>query len=272
MKFTKVHGLGNDFILLDCRDQATAAPSGLARRLCDRPIGVGGDGLILLFERDGRLRMDIYNADGSNPGMCGNGIRCFGKYAYARGIVRATDFPVDTPSGTVGVHLVLEQGRVRLVQIDMGVPDFQRASLPMLGEGVCIGETLPLLDRAFPFGALRMGVSHAILLCPDAEQIDVERYGTALQSMDLFPEGVNVNFVHPKNGSAFSIRTYERGAGATLACGTGACAAAAYLSRIGLAARNAIAHLPLGELELSWDPQDHMWMAGPAELVFEGAI
>ncbi|MCE5236102.1 MAG: diaminopimelate epimerase [Clostridiaceae bacterium] len=273
MRFTKAHGLGNDFILLDDRAQALRELSALAQTLCDRRTGIGGDGVILV-EPSGAAaaRMRIINSDGSEAEMCGNGIRCFAKYVYDKGIVKKSTFCVETLAGIMEPTLETENGRAKTVTVGMGKPVLEREKIPVEGAGTCLNQKLIALGREFIFSTVLLGVPHTVVFTEELSEADVLKYGPAIETHPLFPRKTNVNFTTVLSGSAIRVRTWERGCGATLACGTGSSSAAVCCALAGFTGRDVTVHLPLGELFIRWAEDDTVFMTGPAAFVYEGEI
>jgi len=271
MRFTKVHGLGNDFVLIDAmrapgRDYGKIAPV-----LCGRQTGVGADGLIVA-EPSGcaDIRMRIINADGGEAEMCGNGVRAFAKYAYERGLVRSPVFAVETLAGIVKPALVFDGARVAAVRVDMGRPLFDSADIPVRGEGLCLNRTLSAAGREFVFSSARVGVPHTAVRVEDPLTFDLYTYGPAIERHPFFPQRTNVDFFRVIDRGSIEMRTWERGAGPTLACGTGSCATAVLCAKTGLTGRTVDVRLALGTLSIEWAADDTVYMTGPAELVFDG--
>lgn len=275
MRFFKVHGLGNDFILLDgLKEKLPSDTARAAVKLCDRHFGIGADGLVLVLPSEkADVMMRIYNSDGSEAEMCGNAIRCFARYVYESGYVARNEFTVETLAGVMSPRLVLENGLVTGVRVDMGEPSFNRADIPMLGaEGQAVNEPLEVLDRTFYATCLLMGVPHCVIFVDDVEKIELEKYGPHLERHPIFPRKTNVHFVEVLNDSEMKMRIWERGAGVTMACGTGACGTLAAAAVNGKTGRTAVIHLPGGSLEIEWAENNHIYMTGPARLVFSGEI
>lgn len=260
--FVKMHGLGNDFVIIDFRAGLPARPdfSGLARRLCPRRFGIGADGLVAMCDSQvADLGMRIFNPDGSEAEMCGNGIRCLAKYAYEHGGVPKAEMSIETPAGIKTVNLVVEAGRVTQVAVDMGPPDFGAVGVP-----------LRVGTHTFSMTALSMGNPHCVIPVQDLSAVDLESLGPVIESLPLFPQRTNVEFVQVLAPDHLKARVWERGAGATLACGTGACAALAALARQDLSLRRAVVDLPGGSLQIEWRADGHVIMTGPASEVFRG--
>ena len=272
MKFTKMHGLGNDFILTEQNSELPSNMSPLAVTLCDRRLGIGADGLVIVHPSvRASVRMQIFNADGSEPDMCGNAIRCFSKYVYERGIVSQTTFEVETGAGIMVPELTVRDGRVASVRVNMGKPDLERAHIPMTGSaGHVVDESLSIGSQVHQITSLLMGVPHTQIFVDDVEDVELDALGPAIEKHERFPKGTNVNFIQVINPTEVKVRTWERGAGATLACGTGSCASvvSGVLNR--LTDRNVTVHLRTGHLEIEWTSDDIVYMTGPATEVFTG--
>ena len=259
LRFTKMHGIGNDYVFVDCTKETPANLPELARRISDRHFGVGSDGLICVCPSErADFRMRMFNADGSEGAMCGNGIRCVGKFVYDRRMTGKTVLSVETASGVKELRLWVENGKAAGATVDMGAP--------------LLGALLPVSVRGKPYtvAPVSMGNPHAVLLCPSPEEMDLPCLGPAVEGHPAFPGGVNVEFAAVESSRRIRLRVWERGSGETLACGTGACAALAALASRGLCGRDVAAVLPGGELHLRWDGDGHIYMSGPAVTVFEG--
>jgi len=275
MEFRKVHGLGNDFVLVDSfrrRQELPASLGELAKRICHRQLGVGADGLVILLpSAEADVRMRIFNADGSEAQMCGNAIRCVARYLYEQGLTGKDVVAVETLAGVVRPQVILENGRFAGVRVDMGEPRLERSQIPMAGpSGWVIAEPLLVGDHVFNVTAVSMGNPHCVVFVPDAERVALREAGPAIEHHPAFPQRTNVEFVQVLNPEEMKMRVWERGAGATLACGTGACAAVVAGSLNGLTERRVTVHLPLGSLFIEWASDNHLYMTGPAEEVFTG--
>ena len=265
-----MHGLGNDFIVIDAMEKEYFPTPNDARRLCNRRTGIGADGLMLaLPSQKADLRMRLLNSDGSTAEMCGNGIRCFAKFAYERGMVRSNPIKIETPAGIRLVEMTIENGIVTAVRVDMGEPLFEKKDIPMKGEGICRLETIEALGREFTFSAVNTGVPHMAVFGEVTEE-DILKYGPALERHPLFPAKVNVNFINVEPDGSISVRTWERGCGRTLACGTGACAAALDAYRRGYCENEVEIRLPKGRLTVQIDRDGSVWMSGPAKRIGKG--
>ncbi len=276
IRFTKMHGLGNDFVVVDCMETLPAEEKlpALAKALCDRHFGVGADGLILVLpSRAADFKMRIFNADGGEAEMCGNGIRTFAKFVYERGYTRERELEVETLAGIIRPRLRVRRGKVARVRVDMGEPRLARSEIPMKGpdQEKVVGERIRVEGRRYEITAVSMGNPHCVLFVEDMERAKVEQIGPAIECHDLFPRRTNVEFVQIVGQGDIKMRVWERGAGETLACGTGASAALVAAVLNGLSARKATMHLRGGDLQVSWNPEDnHVFIEGPAAEVFTG--
>jgi len=275
MRFTKMHGLGNDYVYVDGARESVADPPALARALSDRHFGVGSDGLVLMLPDDeADVRMRIFNADGSEAEMCGNGIRCVAKYVYDHGLSRANPMRVATAGGVKTIELVIGAGgKVAAATVDMGEPILTPAEIPVTIPNVDRIVDLPVrtIKHAFKMTCVSMGNPHAVIYVPDVSSVPLEEVGPELEKHRLFPKRMNVHFVQVQSPREATMRTWERGSGATLACGTGASAVCVAGVLTGRTQRTLLAHLPGGDLNLEWKEADnHVYMTGPAEEVFTG--
>jgi diaminopimelate epimerase len=273
MKFTKMQGLGNDFVFLDHFTVSKEMDySKLAQKLCHRQFGIGGDGLIVILpSKVADARMRIINSDGSEPEMCGNGIRCFARYVFDQGIARHNPMRVETLAGILTLDLKLQEGKVQGVRVDMGEPILRADLIPVMGQGEpVIGQTLEVLGETFQYTAVSMGNPHCVIFVEDFETLDFERMGPAIEKHPLFPRKTNVEFIRVDSPSEMTMKVWERGAGPTLACGTGACGStvAAILNK--KTERVVTVHLPGGDLLIEWGSDNHVYMTGPASYVFKG--
>ncbi|MBI3326696.1 MAG: diaminopimelate epimerase [Nitrospinae bacterium] len=272
MRFVKMHGIGNDYIYVDGFRESVQEPEKLAVRISDRHFGVGGDGLILIMPSEtADARMRIFNADGSEGEMCGNGIRCLAKYVYEAGIARHPELTVETLAGALTLQLFEAGGKVGKVRVNMGMPRLQRQDIPMLGEGErVLGEQFTAGDRHFTGTCLSMGNPHCVVAVDDVANFPVAHYGPLLERHPLFPQRTNVEWIEWINRWEIRQRTWERGSGETLACGTGACAATVASVLNGKTDRLVTVHLLGGDLEIEWAQDHHVYMTGPAVEVFRG--
>lgn len=271
MRFLKMHGLGNDFVVVKA-DSVPEQPDTLARAICDRHFGVGADGLVFILPSEkADLRMRIFNPDGSEAEMCGNAIRCVAKYAYESGLVRKTALRVETGAGILMPRLHLAGERVATVEVDMGEPVLERGAIPMAGPpGRVVNEPLTVAGESFRVTAVSFGNPHCVIFVSDVAAVDLAALGPEIEHHPAFPRRTNVEFVQVLDPGRVQVRVWERGAGATLACGTGACAAAVAGVLNGFTGRQVRVSLPGGELFIRWAGDNHVYMTGPAATVFAG--
>jgi diaminopimelate epimerase len=277
-----MHGLGNDFILTDCLNKSlgdSSFLSYLAKKLCDRNFGIGADGLILILPSSkADLRMRIFNFDGSEAQMCGNGIRCFAKYAYENKLISKNKFAVETLAGIITPELIfqdLKNKKVLRIKVNMGTPKLRRRETPMNGEDTpkVVNETLKInLEQTFKITCVSMGNPHCIIFVDDVQSIPVDEIGPKIENHSFFPEKTNVEFIHILNRKEINFRVWERGVGETLACGTGACAALVAAVLNNKTDRKATIHLQGGDLDIQWANDGNIYMTGPVELVFRGEM
>jgi len=275
LKFVKMQGLGNDFVFVNCFEEMLVEDElpELARGVSDRHFGVGADGLILILPSDkADFQMRIFNADGGESEMCGNGMRCFARLVYEQGLTDRAEFTVETAAGIIVPRLVVDEGRVRAVRVDMGRPRFPRSEIPMRGEpgSRVVDRPLTAAGREFRVTCLSMGNPHCVIFVDDLERVDLAGWGTALERHEAFVRRTNVEFVRVLGPEELHVLVWERGAGATLACGTGACAAAVAAAIQGRTGRRVSVHLPGGRLEIEWAADDRVFMTGPCAEVFRG--
>lgn len=275
MKFTKMHGIGNDFVVVNGMDESLpeASLSTLSQRVNHRKFGIGGDGLILILpSKIADFKMRMFNPDGSESEMCGNGIRCFAKYVYDRKLLPEPQLKVETLAGVKALKLLLRAGKVEAVRVDMGQPHLLRTEIPMRGEdnGRVIGEKLKVEGRVFEITAVSMGNPHVIIFEDNLDNFPVSKIGPQIETHRSFPERTNVHFAQVCNPGEIILKTWERGAGETLACGTGACASVVATALNGKTGRTVLVHLPGGDLRIEWLGDNRVLMTGPAETVFEG--
>lgn len=282
-----MHGLGNDYVYVNCFEDKIKDPSNLAQVVSDRHTGIGADGLILIYpSKKANVRMRMFNADGSEAEMCGNGIRCVAKYTYEHKLAKASGlfnipgqppFPaslaIETAKGVLTVGLLIDKNnKVQKVCVNMGQPILTARDIPVKLEGQrVIDEPIEVLGHQLLMTCVSMRNPHAVFFCDDVGLIKLEKLGPAIENHSLFPNRTNVHFVQVDKPDEFTMRTWERGSGITLACGTGACACCVAAVLTKQCERKCTAHLPGGQLELNWCRQDNsVYMTGPAEEVFEG--
>jgi len=277
VKFTKMHGAGNDYVYVNCFEESVPNPEQVAIRVANRNFGIGSDGLILIMpSATADLRMRMFNSDGSESEMCGNGIRCVAKYAYDHGIVTKQEIVAETGAGVLTLQLFTGADRkVNKVRVNMGAPRLSRAEIPMTGEpagGRVIAQPMEILDTTLGVTCVSMGNPHCVIFVDDVASFQVEKYGPLIENHEIFPRRTNVEFVQVISRTEVRQRTWERGAGETLACGTGASAVCAAAHLNGLTERKILNHLSGGELELEWADDGAIYMTGPAVEVFSGDI
>lgn len=273
MKFTKMHGLGNDFVLIEDREEKLNLTPKQISHICHRHLGVGADGLILIQPSNKcAVKMVFYNQDGSRAAMCGNGVRCFAKYVYDHGIVQETCFSIETRAGKTNVKIIEQKNADTIVQVNMGKVDYNPSNIPMnIDKKDALDEVVYINNQEIVFSSVLVGVPHSIIEVDHLETYPVERIGRALENHPLFPEKTNVNFIEIVNRKEVRGVTWERGVGLTLACGTGACAIAAVLKEKRRIDSPVRVHLPGGTLEINF-AGEHILMTGPAEEVFTGNL
>jgi diaminopimelate epimerase len=268
-----MHGLGNDYIVIDNRDQkiSNEKVAKLAEKLCERRFSVGADGLLLVCNStiaDSKMR--IFNADGSEAEMCGNGIRCFSKYCYENRIVPKQEFIVETLSGIKQVWLTLKGKEVATVKVDMGEPNWERSSLPMKGKGTCIDTDLDVDGEEVKVTCLSMGNPHCVIFVDCIDCFPVEELGSKIENHKAFPKRTNVGFVEVLNERELNVRVWERGCGETLACGTGTCAAVVAANKLGKVGNKVTVHVLGGNLQI--EVGKTVFLIGAAEKVYEGTL
>lgn len=275
MKFTKMQGLGNDYVYVNCFEETIDDGPAVARRVSDRHFGIGSDGLILICPSEqADFQMVMYNADGSRAQMCGNGIRSVGKYVYDRGLTNQTTITVETLAGIKTLQFSVENGKVASVTVDMGEPVLTPAQIPVRGNGDrFVNESVTLDGVRYGLTAVSMGNPHAVVFVPQVDTLDLNRIGPSFEYHELFPERTNTEFIEVVDRSTLKMRVWERGSGETLACGTGACASLVAAVLCGRSEREATLKLLGGDLRIRWDEETgHVFMTGPAEFVFDGEI
>jgi len=273
MKFWKMHGLGNDYIVIDNRDEkiGDTEAAELALKLCKRRLSVGADGILFASNSaSADVKMRIFNADGSEAEMCGNGIRCFAKYCYENNIARKSELTVETLDGNKRAWLAVENGLVHSVTVDMGTPVLERSKIPMLSQGTCVNEDLQINGKAYKVTCLSVGNPHCVIFVDAVDDFPVQSVGPKIENHRFFPKRTNVEFAQVLSEKEVKARVWERGCGETLACGTGACAtvvAGNLLKKLGGKVR---VHLLGGNLEIEY--AECLLLNGPAEKVFEGTL
>ncbi len=277
--FSKMEGLGNDFIILDDRDrhiEKKMTYPKLAQKLCSRRFGIGADGIILTQASDDHdMKFSIYNCDGSEAQMCGNGMRCFAKYLYEKNVISQKSIRVDTKAGTIIPKVVTDSNNiVTSVRVDMGEPITKCRDIPFKSDNdVALEEPLDIQDYRFKVTTVSMGNPHAVIFVDGYDDIDIEKIGPEIETSERFPEKTNVEFIQVINENELNMKVWERGTGITLACGTGACASLVASHMTKRTSNKAVVHLAGGDLEIEWNKQDnHIYKTGPANLVFQGSV
>ena len=275
IKFTKMHGLGNDYVYMDAIHQNIENESNLAQFVSNRNFGIGSDGLILICEsKVADFRMKMFNQDGSQAEMCGNGIRCVGKFVYDKGLTNKTTITIETLAGIKTLNLNVKEGKVQTVRVDMGEPILKAENIPVISEKSPVKNLkIRSEDREFEFTCVSMGNPHAITVIKNVKDFDVEKYGKPIEINEVFPKKTNVEFAEIIDDTHIKMRVWERGTGETLACGTGACATAVACNLNELTNKNVYIELLGGVLEIEWNQDNnHIYMTGPAVTVFEGVL
>ena len=274
LPFTKMHGISNDYVYVNTSSTAVTDPPSLARRLSERRTGIGSDGLILICPSPtAHARMEMYNADGSRGEMCGNGIRCVGKYVYDHGLARDNPLKIDTDSGLKVLFLELEGSSVARVTVDMGEPILDGRQIPLAKPGQMIDQPLTVDGVSYQVTCVSMGNPHCVTFVEDVESLALETLGPKFEHHPLFPDRVNTEFIQVASPTELNMRVWERGSGETWACGTGACAAAVAAMLTDRTERQVSVHLRGGDLDIEWRTADgHVYMTGAAEEVFEGTV
>lgn len=274
MKFTKMQGLGNDYVYVNCLKETIADPPALAKKISDRHFGVGSDGLIMINPSDkADFEMEMYNADGSRAEMCGNGIRCVAKYVYDYGLTDKTRISVETLAGIKYLDLTVENGKVSLVRVGMGRPILEPENIPVQAEGSrVVDEPLTVDGKEYRMTCVSMGNPHAVIFVDqDVRELPLEQIGPSFENHERFPKRINTEFARVLDRRTVEMRVWERGSGETLACGTGTCATAVACVLNGLTEDEITVHLLGGDLYIKWDREkDTVYMTGPAETVFDG--
>ena len=275
MKFTKMQGLGNDYVYVNCFEEKIENPPAVARYVSDRHFGIGSDGLIMINPSEvADFEMEMYNADGSRGEMCGNGIRCVAKYVYDYGLTDKTQISVETLGGIKYLDLTVKDGKVVLVKVDMGKPELKSDLIPIISENEkVIDEPIEVDGQVYHMTGVSMGNPHTVIYVDDVKNLDLEKIGPKFENHERFPKRINTEFVHCIDRNTVEMRVWERGSGETLACGTGACAVAVASILNNLTDTRVTVKLLGGDLQIEWDKEkDRVFMTGPAKVVFDGVI
>lgn len=285
LEFTKMQGIGNDYVYIDCTKKELEKPEKISQIVSDRHFGIGSDGLILILNsKIADFKMEIYNADGSQAEMCGNGIRCVAKFVYDKGLTDKTKIKIETLAGIKELELNVENGKVKTVKVDMGEPILEAEKIPvyidekMKAEGITPTSVIKNLkleayNQNFTFTCVSMGNPHAITFIDNVEKFDVKKFGSVFEVAKAFPKKSNIEFVEIIDKENINMRVWERGSGETMACGTGSCASVVACILNNKTSNKVKVHLLGGELYIEWNKENnHIYMTGPAEIVFEGKI
>lgn len=275
MKFTKMQGIGNDYVYVNCFEENVKHPGKVSALVSDRHFGIGSDGLILIKpSQQADFKMEMYNADGSEGAMCGNGIRCVAKYVYDYGLTDQTRISIETKSGIKYLDLTVQNGKVSLVRVNMGSPVLKAAQIPIVSEKErVINEPIVAAGKEYRMTGVSMGNPHAVVYIEDVRGLEIEKIGPAFENHPRFPDRVNTEFVRVMDEHTVEMRVWERGSGETLACGTGACAVAVASILNGYVKGKVTVKLLGGDLQIEWDQEENVvYMTGPAQVVFDGEI
>lgn len=285
LEFTKMQGIGNDYVYIDCTKKELEKPEKISQIVSDRHFGIGSDGLILILNsKVADFKMEIYNADGSQAEMCGNGIRCVAKFVYDKGLTEKTKLKIETLAGIKELELNVENGKVKTVKVDMGEPILEAEKIPvyidekMKSEGITPTSVIKNLkleayNQNFTFTCVSMGNPHAITFIDNVEKFDLKKFGSVFEVAKAFPKKSNIEFVEIVDKENINMRVWERGSGETMACGTGSCASVVACILNNKTSNKVKVHLLGGELYIEWNKENnHIYMTGPAEIVFEGKI
>ena len=274
LKFTKMQGLGNDYVYIDCTNKEINNPQILAKIISNRHFGVGSDGIILICKSDkADFKMKMFNSDGTEAEMCGNGIRCVGKYVYDKGLTNKNKITIETLSGIKKLNLIIKDNKVDMVSVDMGIPILKAEDIPVISNEYPVKNLIIYSNnKKFKFTCISMGNPHAVTIVDDVDSFDVEKYGKILETSSVFPNRSNIEFVEILDKNHIKMRVFERGAGETMACGSGACASvyACYLNN--LTEKEVIVKLLGGDLYIKIDDNNHINMIGSADMVFDGNL
>lgn len=275
MKFTKMHGCGNDYVYVNCFEEQVEHPEEVSIQVSDRHFGIGSDGLILIRpSRKADFWMDMYNSDGSGSEMCGNGIRCVGKYVYDHGMTEKTEITIESGGKIKELKLQVEEGKVKTATVDMGEPIMKPELVPVVSDQeAVIAQKIEIDGKTYEMTCVSMGNPHAVVFVEDTRAVEIEKTGPLFENHPLFPRRTNTEFIQVTDRKNINMRVWERGAGETLACGTGACASAYACILNGKTEDEITVHLLGGDLEIRYDRESgHIFMTGPATTVFEGEI
>lgn len=276
IRFTKMHGLGNDYVYINCINRSQIRnESNLAKYVSNRHFGVGSDGLILIYKSNiADFKMKMFNSDGTEAEMCGNGIRCVGKFVYDKGLTRKKEIKIETLAGVKQLKLIVKENKVEEVVVDMGKPEFEASKIPVISKKCPVKNLLlKVYNTEFYITCVSMGNPHGVIIVKHLKDLNIEKYGKILESNSIFPNKANIEFVQIVDRKNIKMRVWERGAGETLACGTGACAAVVACNINNYIDKEAKVELLGGTLKIKWNSENnHIYMTGPATTVFEGEL
>lgn len=275
MKFTKMHGLGNDYVCINGFHERISMPEEMAIKLCDRHYGIGADGMLLILPSEtADFKMELYNSDGSSARMCGNGIRCLGKYVFEHGLTNDHELSIETLSGVHQLFLQEISGEVQDIKVDMGIPVLNAHRIPIRSEkDIVFQEPIQVCQKEFKITGVSMGNPHVVVFVDELEHLPMEQWGIGFEFHPRFPDRTNIEFCKVISDRVMKVRVWERGVGETFACGTGASAAVVASVLNGFTEHKVCVNLPGGELEVEWDQEtQHVFLTGGAQMVFEGVI
>ncbi len=274
MRFTKMHGCGNDYVFINLFEEKIDNPKMISKKISDRHYGIGSDGLITIGpSNNADFKMCIYNSDGSEAEMCGNGIRCVGKYVFDNGLTNKNKITIETLSGIKELKLNIINDKVNTIEVDMGIPLIKSKDIPtVIDRNIIVSEEVKIDENIFNITCVSMGNPHTILFVKDITKIEIEKYGELIENSKLFPNKTNVEFVKVISRDEISMRVWERGSKETWACGTGACAAVTACVLNGKTDNQVLVHLRGGDIKVTYDINEHIIMEGEAKTVYVGEI
>ena len=271
--FTKWHGLGNDFVIVDLFKENISDCNNLAIKVCDRNFGIGADGLVLVGPSTiADFKMQIFNSDGSEAEMCGNVTRCVARYVYENNLTAKTKFKIETKAGIITPEVIIEDNVITLIKVDMGEPILKSEQIPVALQGYdkIVSYPLMILEEKYEITCVSMGNPHCVIFVDDLDKVNLTQVGPVIETHNLFPKKINVEFAQVINDEYIKMRVWERGAGVTLACGTGSCATLVAAVLTGKTNKKALVELDGGNLNIEWAENNHIYMSGSAQLVFKG--
>ena len=275
MKFTKMHGCGNDYVYVNCFEEVVENPGEVSKRISDRHFGIGSDGLILICPSEiADFQMKMYNSDGSEGAMCGNGVRCIAKYVYDYGLTDKTFVSLETKAGIKYLDLTVEDGKVSMVKVDMGAPITKPSDIPAISDKeIIVDEPISVDGKEYRITCVSMGNPHGVVFVDDTKSLEIEAIGPKLENHEMFPDRANIEFIQVLDRNNINMRVWERGAGETLACGTGTCASVYACILNGLTEKSVDVHVLGGTIHIDYDEEKNtIFMTGPAAVSFDGEI